>query len=62
MYFSQLPDVFIGEGVTDTESFKYRLVKNIFRRVKMRDDFEDVAMSFRAVSYTHLTLPTNREV
>ena len=50
MYFSQLPDVFIGEGVTDTESFKYRLVKNIFRKVKMRDDFEDVAMSFEAYS------------
>ena len=46
MYFSQLPDVYIGEGVSDTESFKYRLVKNIFRRVRMRPDMDDVATSF----------------
>tara|TARA_B100001996_G_scaffold75869_1_gene56030 strand:- start:1055 stop:1834 length:780 start_codon:yes stop_codon:yes gene_type:complete len=48
MYFSQLPDVFIGEGLDDTESFKYRLVKNIFRRVKIRSDIADVATSFES--------------
>ena len=48
MYFSQLPDVYIGEGLDDTESFKYRLVKNIFRRVKIRDDMVDVANNFES--------------
>ena len=50
MYFAQLPDVYIGEGVKDEESFKYRLVKNIFRRVRMRPDMETVATSFEAYS------------
>ena len=40
-YFSYFPNVYIGEGVTDDESFKYRKVKNIFRRVKLRDDLKD---------------------
>ena len=50
MYFSQLPDVYIGEGVADEESFKYRLVKNIFRKVRMRPDIEKVATSFQVYS------------
>ncbi len=48
MYFNQLPNVFIGEGVADEESFKYRLVKNIFRRVRIRPDMLDVASSFES--------------
>ena len=47
-YFSQLPDVYIGEGVKDEESFKYRLVKNIFRRVRIRPDMQHVAASFES--------------
>ena len=50
MYFSQLPDVYIGEGITDTESFKYRLVKNIFRRCKAREDLDQYTHSFEAYS------------
>lgn len=39
-YFSYFPNVYIGEGITDDEQFKYRLVKNIFRRLKVRDDLK----------------------
>ena len=46
MFFQYLPDVYIGEGVKDDESFKYRLVKNIFRRVKVREDLEKHIASF----------------
>ena len=30
-YFKYFPNVYVGEGVTDDEGYKYRLVKNIFR-------------------------------
>ena len=39
-YFSYFPNVYIGEGIGDEEQFKYRLVKNIFRRLKVRDDLK----------------------
>ena len=37
-YFSYLPNIYVGEGITDDEAYKYKLVKNIFRRVKTRAD------------------------
>ena len=37
-YFDLLPNVYVGEGITDDESYKYRLAKNIFRRVQTRAD------------------------
>ena len=37
-YFSFLPNVYIGEGVDDNETFKYKLSKNIFRKVNTRTD------------------------
>ena len=37
-YFSYFPNVYVGEGVQDDEAFKYRLVKNIFRKVRARPD------------------------
>ena len=37
-YFSYFPNVYVGEGVADDEAFKYRLVKNIFRKIKARPD------------------------
>ena len=37
-YFSLLPNVFVGEGITDDEPYRYRLVKNLFRRTKVRED------------------------
>ena len=39
-YFTQLPNIYVGEGIKDDESFKYRLVKNIFRRTKTRGDLD----------------------
>ena len=45
-YFSNLPNTYIGEGLTDDEQFKYRLVKNIFRRCKVRDDLETYTTMF----------------
>ena len=49
-YFSYFPNVYIGEGITDDENFKYRLVKNIFRRVKARDELEKYTTQFEAYS------------
>lgn len=49
-YFSQFPNVYAGEGIGDNESFKYRLVKNLFRRVKVREDLEEYGSLFE--SYT----------
>ena len=39
-YFSYLPNVYVGEGIKDDEDYKYRLVKNIFRRAKTRADLD----------------------
>ena len=39
-FFSFLPNVYVGEGIKDDEDFKYRLVKNIFRRAKTRADLD----------------------
>ena len=49
-YFANFPNVYVGEGVGDEESFKYRLVKNIFRKVKVRSDLEKYVTSFEAYS------------
>lgn len=49
-YFSNLPNIYVGEGVSDDESFKYRLVKNIFRRVKARDDLNRYTTLFESYS------------
>ena len=58
-YFDQLPDVYIGEGVKDEESFKYRLVKNIFRRVRIRPDIQSVAASFETYELMDDQTPTS---
>lgn len=49
-YFSYFPNVYIGEGITDNETFKYRLTKNIFRKVKARDDLNQYVTLFEAYS------------
>ena len=46
-YFSYIPDVFVRTksyrtGVNDP----YVLAKNIFRRIKIRDDLSDVILGF----------------
>eukprot|EP00826_Nyctotherus_ovalis_P037221 TRINITY_DN3382_c0_g2_i12.p2 TRINITY_DN3382_c0_g2~~TRINITY_DN3382_c0_g2_i12.p2 ORF type:complete len:113 (-),score=47.57 TRINITY_DN3382_c0_g2_i12:25-363(-) len=47
-----------GNGVIDFNEFLVLLSGNM----KESDEAEELAEVFRAVSYTHLTLPTNREV
>ena len=47
-YFSNFPNVYVAEGIGDDENFKYRLVKNIFRKVKARDDLEQYTTQFEA--------------
>lgn len=49
-YFSYFPNVYVGEGITSEENFKYRLVKNIFRRVKAREDLDRYTTLFEAYS------------
>jgi hypothetical protein len=49
-YFSQLPDIFVAEGITSSENFKYRLVKNIFRRVLAREDLDKYTTVFETYS------------
>ena len=49
-YFSYFPNVFVGEGVNSDEAFKYRLTKNIFRRLKARDDLDKYTATFEAYS------------
>ena len=45
-YFQQFPNVYVGEGVKDDEPFKYRLIKNLFRRVKAREDLDQYTTLF----------------
>ena len=49
-YFSYFPNVYVGEGVKDDEAFKYRLVKNIFRKVRARPDLDQYSTLFEAYS------------
>ena len=45
-YFDFLPNVYVGEGVNQDEAYKYRLVKNIFRRSKLRSDVDQALTAF----------------
>lgn len=49
-YFNRLPDVYVAEGITSLENFKYRLVKNIFRRVFSREDLDKYTTIFENYS------------
>lgn len=49
-YFNRLPDIYVAEGITSLENFKYRLVKNIFRRVFSRDDLDKYTTIFENYS------------
>ena len=49
-YFSFIPNVYVGEGVKDDEPFKYRLAKNISRRIKVREDLEKYTTYFETYS------------
>jgi len=37
-YFSYLPNIYVGTGTTSDTKQEYQVVKNIFRRVKARED------------------------
>ena len=58
-YFSYFPNVYVGEGITSDESFKYRLVKNIFRRVKSREDLDQYTSLFEAYSIREGETPSS---
>lgn len=49
-YFSYFPNVYVGEGVLSDEGFRYRLAKNLFRRLKVRDDLTKYVSTFEAYS------------
>ena len=49
-YFSYFPNVYIAEGVKDDEAFKFRLTKNLFRRLTVRDDLNQYVTLFEAYS------------
>ena len=49
-YFSYFPNVYVGEGVADDEAFKYRLVKNIFRKIRARPDLNQYTTLFESYS------------
>ena len=49
-YFSYFPNTYVGEGVNQDEPYRYRLVKNIFRRVKVREDLDQYVTAFEAYS------------
>ena len=48
-YFDFLPNVYVGEGVKQDEAYKYRLVKNIFRRIVPREDLEKYVTFFERI-------------
>lgn len=58
-FFSYLPNVYVGEGVADDEATKYRLVKNLFRRTKTRDDLSKYSSLFEAYSITAGQTPSS---
>ena len=58
-YFSYFPNVYVGEGVEDNEAFKYRLVKNIFRKVRARPDLSQYSTLFEGYSIKPDETPSN---
>ena len=58
-YFSYFPNVYVGEGVSESEAYRYRLVKNIFRRVKVREDLDQYVTSFEAYSIRDIDTPSS---
>ena len=58
-FFSYLPNVYVGEGIKDDEDFKYRLVKNIFRRAKTRADLDQYVTLLEAYEVGEDESPAN---
>ena len=49
-YFSYLPDIYVGTGANSDRQQEYTIVKNIFRRVKAREDLAKYTEFFEQVS------------
>ena len=47
-YFSRLPNLYVAEGISSLENFKYRLTKNLFRRVNAREDLSKYTTFFES--------------
>ncbi|QIN97229.1 baseplate wedge component [Synechococcus phage S-H25] len=58
-YFSYFPNVYVGEGLEIDDTFKYRLVKNLFRRVKVREDLDKYVTSFESYSISDGETPSS---
>ena len=58
-YFDYLPNVYVGEGVKDDEAYKYRLVKNIFRRIQVRERLEKYTTYFERVNVPEGATPSS---
>ena len=61
-YFSKFPDVYVAEGVTTDQAYRYRLVKNIFRRIRVREDLDKFVTSFERISVPEGMTPSNMAV
>ena len=62
-YFRQVPDFEYVSRLPDAKIGDYIRVKNLFKRGALESDIlENLSFQTLSVSYTHLTLPTNREV
>ena len=57
-YFNFLPNVYVGEGVKNDEPFKYRLAKNISRRIIVREDLEKYTTFFESYSLSEGETPS----
>lgn len=58
-YFTYFPNVYVGEGISDDETFKYRLVKNLFRRVRVREDLDQYVTLFESYSIKNDETPSS---
>ena len=58
-YFDFLPNVYVGEGVNTEEAYKYRLVKNIFRRIIPREDLDRYTTFFERTSIPSGSKPSD---
>ena len=56
-YFDFLPNVYVGEGVNQDEAYKYRLVKNIFRRITAIEDLDSYTTFFEIAPIEPNSIP-----
>ena len=56
-YFSYLPNIYVGTSTTTNTKQEYTVVKNIFRRVKAREDLAKYTEFFEQVSIEDGQMP-----